>query len=55
MTKSYLRSTPLVRHLTPGGRCMKAKFLKVAGILMIFAASGLADFPVSLLTGPKCC
>lgn len=34
---------------------MKAKFLKVAGILMIFAATGLADFPLNLLTGPKCC
>ncbi len=34
---------------------MKAKLLKVAGILLVFAATGLADFPFGLLAGPKCC
>lgn len=33
---------------------MKAKLLKVAGVLMIFAATGLADFPFNLLS-TKCC
>lgn len=34
---------------------MKAKLLKVAGILLVFAATALADFPLDLLAGPKCC
>ena len=34
---------------------MKAKLLKVAGTLLIFAATGLAEYPLTLLAGPKCC
>lgn len=34
---------------------MKAKLLRVAGVLAILAASGLAEFPFSLLQWPKCC
>jgi hypothetical protein len=34
---------------------MKARLLKVAGVLMVLAASGLADFPFGILSWPKCC
>jgi hypothetical protein len=34
---------------------MKVKLFKVAGVLMVLAASGLADFPLGLLGHPKCC
>lgn len=34
---------------------MKAKLLRVAAVLAIFAATGLADFPFELLGSMKCC
>lgn len=34
---------------------MKRKLLKVAGILLALAATGLADFPVDLIDRIKCC
>lgn len=34
---------------------MKAKLLKVAAVLSIFAATGLADFPLGFLGYPTCC
>lgn len=34
---------------------MKAKLLRVAGVLAVFAATGLADFPLDLLNSTKCC
>lgn len=35
---------------------MKKKFLKVAGILMALAATGLANYPIDDLLGRiKCC
>ena len=34
---------------------MKARLIKVAGVLTILAASGLADFPLGILGWPRCC
>lgn len=34
---------------------MKMKLFRVATVLMMLAASGLADFPLDLLGRPKCC
>ena len=34
---------------------MKAKLLKVAAVLMTFAATGLAEYPLDLLNSTKCC
>ena len=34
---------------------MKVKLIKVAAVLTVLAASGLADFPLGLLGHPKCC
>ena len=34
---------------------MKVKLLKVAAVLTILAASGLADFPLGFLGYPRCC
>ena len=34
---------------------MKSKLLKVAGVLAIFAASGLAEFPLGIFGYPTCC
>lgn len=34
---------------------MKTKLLKVAGILMTLAATGLAEYPIDLLGRIKCC
>lgn len=34
---------------------MKSKLLKVSTILMIVAATGLADFPLDLIGRIKCC
>lgn len=34
---------------------MKTKLLRVAAVLAVFAATGLADYPVDLLGSVKCC
>jgi hypothetical protein len=34
---------------------MKARLLRVAAVLTVLAASGLADYPVGLLGWPTCC
>jgi hypothetical protein len=34
---------------------MKVKLIRVAAVLTVLAASGLADFPLGLLGHPKCC
>ena len=34
---------------------MKARLIKVATVLTILAASGLADFPFGILGWPRCC
>jgi hypothetical protein len=34
---------------------MKAKLFKVAAVLTVLAASGLADFPLGFLGYPRCC
>lgn len=34
---------------------MKVKLFKVATVLMMLAASGLAEFPLDLLGRGKCC
>ena len=34
---------------------MKAKLFRVALVLGVFAASGLADFPLGILGYPTCC
>ncbi len=56
MTRSYLRSTRSVVTLTRREEtAMKVKLFKVASVLMVLAASGLADFPLGFLGHPKCC
>lgn len=55
MTKAYLRSTSSVRLLSWREIHMKGKLLKVAAVLTVFAAAGLADFPLGLLGYPHCC
>lgn len=34
---------------------MKAKLFRVVMVLTALAATGLADFPLDLLSPPKCC
>ena len=34
---------------------MKVRLFKVAGVLTLLAASGLADWPLGILGWPRCC